>query len=74
MSDKWETVGSKAKTSAGGANNTKVNGAKNGKKTESKVMYTMEDVLPASSVQNMYEAFTPPPPAASPKKGKKESK
>jgi len=35
--------------------------------------YTMEDVLPASSVQNMYEAFVPPPPAASPKKEKKES-
>ena len=70
MSEKWETVG-KAK-SAGGGSKTKMNGAKNGKKPESKVTYSMEDVLPASSVQNMYGAFNPSP--ASPKKEKKESK
>lgn len=69
MSEKWETVG-KAK-SAGGGSKTKMNGAKNGKKPESKVTYSMEDVLPASSVQNMYGAFNPSP--ASPKKEKKES-
>ena len=70
MSEKWETVG-KAKSSASAANKTKMNGAKNGKASEAKV-YTMEEVLPASSVQNMYGAFNPPP--VSPKKDKKESK
>ena len=44
----------------------------NGKKTEQKT-YSMEDVLPASSVKNMYQAaFDPSPP--SPKKDAKQSK
>jgi len=66
MSEKWETVG-KSKTVP---NKGKVNGTKLTKKQEAKV-YSMEDVLPASSVENMYQAaFKPAPP--SPKKDKKE--
>ena len=70
MSEKWETVG-KVKSSAGGASKTN-GGLKNGKKNEPKITYSMEDVLPASSVKNMYEGFNSSP--VSPKKDKKESK
>merc|ERR1711970_866872 len=68
MSDKWETVG-KAKPTAGKskANDTKALS----KKQEAKV-YKMEDVLPASSVENMYQAAFNPAPA-SPKKDKKDA-
>ena len=69
MSEKWETVG-KAKPAAGKG---KANGTKSlSKKQEAKV-YTMEDVLPASSVENMYQAAFNPTPA-SPKKDKKDAK
>jgi len=67
MSDKWETVG-KTKPAAGKG---KANGTKVSKKQEAKI-YTMEDVLPASSVENMYQAAFNPTPA-SPKKDKKDS-
>jgi len=68
MSDKWETVG-KAKPAAG---KSKANGTKAlSKKQEAKV-YKMEDVLPASSVENMYQAAFNPTPA-SPKKDKKDA-
>ena len=68
MSEKWETVGNgKAKNVGNGKQ--KVNGTKTLKK-DAKV-YTMEEVLPASSVNNMYQsAFNPP----SPKKDKKDTK
>lgn len=67
MSEKWETVGkTKPAASKGKANGTKVS-----KKQEAKI-YTMEDVLPASSVENMYQAAFNPTPA-SPKKDKKET-
>jgi len=68
MSEKWETV---VTTSKKGAKSPKsIKGAANGKplnkKKEAKV-YTMEDVLPSKSVENMYaSAFDPTPP--SPKK------
>jgi len=69
MSEKWETVGNgKAKPAANGK--AKVNGTKNPKK-EQKV-YTMEEVLPASSVQNMYQAAFNAS-QASPKKDKKDT-
>ena len=69
MSDKWETVG-KAKPAA---SKSKANGTKAlSKKQEAKV-YKMEDVLPASSVENMYQAAFNPTPA-SPKKDKKDAK
>merc|ERR1712123_454122 len=68
MSEKWETVVSgKTKPAASKA---KANGTKVSKKQEPKI-YTMEDVLPASSVENMYQAAFNPTPA-SPKKDKKE--
>jgi hypothetical protein len=68
MSEKWETVTkTKPAASKGKANGTKVS-----KKQEAKI-YTMEDVLPASSVENMYQAAFNPTPA-SPKKDKKETK
>eukprot|EP00092_Neocalanus_flemingeri_P036346 GFUD01039569.1.p1 GENE.GFUD01039569.1~~GFUD01039569.1.p1 ORF type:complete len:658 (+),score=187.25 GFUD01039569.1:206-2179(+) len=69
MSEKWETVG-KTKPAAGKA---KANGTsgKVSKKQEPKI-YTMEDVLPASSVENMYQAAFNPTPA-SPKNDKKET-
>eukprot|EP00090_Calanus_glacialis_P038416 TRINITY_DN67042_c0_g1_i1.p1 TRINITY_DN67042_c0_g1~~TRINITY_DN67042_c0_g1_i1.p1 ORF type:complete len:657 (-),score=239.38 TRINITY_DN67042_c0_g1_i1:96-2066(-) len=67
MSEKWETVTkTKPAASKGKANGTKVS-----KKQEPKI-YTMEDVLPASSVENMYQAAFNPTPA-SPKKDKKET-
>ena len=70
MSEKWETVGNgKAKPAANGK--AKVNGTKNPKK-EQKV-YTMEEVLLASSVQNMYQAAFNAS-QASPKKDKKDTK
>jgi len=66
MSEKWETVGKSKPTTNKGKNTvTKIS-----KKQEAKV-YTMEDVLPASSVENMYQAAFNPAPA-SPKKDKKE--
>merc|ERR1712123_61880 len=69
MSEKWETVVSgKTKPAASKA---KANGTKVSKKQEPKI-YTMEDVLPASSVENMYQAAFNPTPA-SPKKDKKET-
>ena len=68
MSEKWETVGKSKPTTNKGKNTvTKIS-----KKQEAKV-YTMEDVLPASSVENMYQAAFNPAPA-SPKKDKKEVK
>ena len=75
MSEKWETVGN-GKVGTNKATKGKMNnGTKasaNGKKTEQKT-YSMEDVLPASSVKNMYQAaFDPSPP--SPKKDAKQSK
>lgn len=70
MSDKWETVG-KTKPTSGKAKANGTKGPKISKKQEAKV-YTMEEVLPASSVENMYQAaFNPAPP--SPKKDKKEA-
>ena len=74
MSEKWETVGN-GKVSSNKGNKGKMNGAKaaNGKKSEQKTTYAMEDVLPASSVKNMYQAaFDPSPP--SPKKDAKQAK
>merc|ERR1712123_176923 len=69
MSEKWETVVlGKTKPAASKA---KANGTKVSKKQEPKI-YTMEDVLPASSVENMYQAAFNPTPA-SPKKDKKET-
>jgi len=67
MSEKWETVKTESKRSGGAKNKNGVaNGKPLSKKQEAKV-YTMEDVLPASSVENMYaSAFNPTP--ASPKK------
>merc|ERR1712106_1043607 len=66
MSEKWETVVSgKTKPAASKA---KANGTKVSKKQEPKI-YTMEDVLPASSVENMYQAAFNP----TPKKDKKET-
>jgi len=69
MSEKWETVG-KTKPTAGKGKTNGTTKAKS-KKNEPKV-YTMEDVLPASSVENMYQtAFNPVP--ASPKKETKDT-
>jgi len=67
MSEKWETVKTDNKRSGGAKNKNGVaNGKPLSKKQEAKI-YTMEDVLPASSVENMYSsAFNPTPP--SPKK------
>ena len=74
MSEKWETVGT-GKVNTNKGSKGKMNGTKaaaNGKKTEQRT-YSMEDVLPASSVKNMYQAaFDPSPP--SPKKDAKQSK
>ena len=73
MADKWETVG-KAKPANGKAG--KVNGVGGkvlSKKQEAKV-YTMEDALPASSIENMYQAAFTPQTNGSPRKEKKESK
>jgi len=74
MSEKWETVGNgKVGTNKGskGKMNNGTKASANGKKTEQKT-YSMEDVLPASSVKNMYQAaFDPSPP--SPKKDAKQS-
>lgn len=75
MSEKWETVGN-GKVSSNKGTKGKMNGSKaaaaNVKKTEQKT-YSMEEVLPASSVKNMYQAaFDPSPP--SPKKDAKQSK
>jgi len=68
MSEKWETVGN-GKAKQTGGSKSKANGTKNSKKPE-KPVYSMEDVLPASSVKNMYQAaFDPSPP--SPKKDSK---
>jgi len=70
MSEKWETV--KTSKQGGGAKTSKgvANGKPLSKKQEAKV-YTMEDVLPASSVENMYasafDAPAPPSPKKSPK-------
>lgn len=65
MSDKWETVKT-SKQGGGGKPKAVANGKPLSKKQEAKI-YTMEDVLPASSVENMYaSAFDPTPP--SPKK------
>jgi len=67
MSEKWETVGKPSKQGSGGKSSKGVaNGKPLSKKQEAKV-YTMEDVLPANTVENMYaSAFDPVPP--SPKK------
>ena len=73
MSEKWETVGNVSKAKQNGSSKgSKVNGTK-GLKKDAKV-YTMEEVLPAGSMKNMYQqAFDPSPP--SPKKqDKKETK
>lgn len=73
MSEKWETVGN-GKVNTNKGTKGKMNGSKaaNGKKSEQKT-YSVEEVLPASSVKNMYKAaFDPSPP--SPKKDAKPSK
>jgi len=72
MSEKWETVGN-GKVNTNKGTKGKMNGTKaaNGKKSEQKT-YSVEEVLPASSVKNMYKAaFDPSPP--SPKKDAKPS-
>ena len=74
MSEKWETVGN-GKVNTNKGTKGKMNGSKasaNGKKTEQKT-YSMEEVLPASSVKNMYQAAFDPSPT-SPKKDAKQSK
>jgi len=65
MSEKWETVQGKTAASRKATNGKPSGGLKVSKKQEAKI-YTMEDVLPAGSVENMYaSAFDP---KASPKK------
>ena len=68
MSEKWETVGN-GKAKQTGGSKSKANGTKNSKKPE-KPVYSVEDVLPASSVKNMYQAAFDP----SPKKDSKATK
>ena len=68
MSEKWETVGTGKSTSKKSTTGSKTtNGIKPAKKE--KMVYTMEDVLPASSVVNSFaSAFDPVPTPKSPKK------
>jgi len=65
---KWETVGTGKSTSRKTTTGNKAaNGTKPAKKE--KMVYTMEDVLPASSVVNSFaSAFDPVPTPKSPKK------
>jgi len=68
MSEKWETVGTGKSTSRKTTTGSKAATTKPAKKE--KMVYTMEDILPASSVVNSFaSAFDPvPTPPKSPKK------
>jgi len=78
MSDKWETVGKPAKVVKGKGNGAVSNNNKKG--AVAKQMPKLEDVLPAGSLQAMYNAHDKVPeekkPAAKPKNdaGKKPAK
>jgi len=68
MSEKWETVGTGKSTSRKTTTGIKAATAKPNAKKE-KMVYTMEDILPASSVVNSFaSAFDPVPTPKSPKK------
>ena len=67
MSEKWETVGTGKSTSRKTTTGSKAATSKPAKKE--KMVYTMEDILPASSVVNSFaSAFDPVPTPKSPKK------
>jgi len=67
MSEKWETVGTGKSTSRKTITGSKTATTKPTKKE--KMVYTMEDILPASSVVNSFaSAFDPAPTPKSPKK------
>jgi len=67
MSEKWETVGTGKSTSRKITTGSKTATTKPAKKE--KMVYTMEDILPASSVVNSFaSAFDPVPTPKSPKK------
>ena len=68
MSEKWETVGTGKSTSRKATTGSKASSTKPAAKKE-KMVYTMEDILPASSVVNSFaSAFDPVPTPKSPKK------
>jgi len=68
MSEKWETVGTGKSTSRKATTGSKASSTKPAAKKE-KMVYTMEDILPASSVVNTFaSAFDPVPTPKSPKK------
>ena len=68
MSEKWETVGTGKSTSRKVTTGSKASSTKPAAKKE-KMVYTMEDILPASSVVNTFaSAFDPVPTPKSPKK------
>ena len=67
MSEKWETVGTGKSTSRKTTTGSRTATTKPAKKE--KMVYTMEDILPASSVVNSFaSAFDPVPTPKSPKK------
>jgi len=69
MSEKWETVGTGKTTSKKNTNNNKALTNKPANAKKEKMVYTMEDILPASSVVNSFaSAFDPVPTPKSPKK------
>jgi len=69
MSEKWETVGTGKTTSKKNTNNNKALTNKPANAKKEKMVYTMEDILPASSVVNSFaSAFDPAPTPKSPKK------
>ena len=69
MSEKWETVGTGKTTSKKNTNNNKAMTNKPANAKKEKMVYTMEDILPASSVVNSFSsAFDPVPTPKSPKK------